>query len=181
MILSAKNFSLIKREFFSEISRKCLKITGKYSLAVCGLLCGEKQFLLILIPFYWFDQKKLFKQIQISLLAFTYSNLFTKTNFLCISVILSEIVFFGLNSEFFSELAQKCFKTSEKHSLAVCGSFWGENQFLLIFVSFYCFERKGLFTTNPNFPLDLTLFKLVEKNTLSNFFWASFRDSHIFD
>ena len=27
-------------------------------LAVCGLLCGEKQFLLIFILFYWFDQKK---------------------------------------------------------------------------------------------------------------------------
>ena len=67
--------------------------------------------------------------------------------------------FFGLTKIFFSELAQKFFKTTEKHSLAVCGSFWGENQFLLIFVPFYCFERKGLFTTNPNFPLDLTLFQ----------------------
>ena len=35
------------------------------SLAVSGSLCGEKQFLLIFIPFQWFDQKQLFKQIQI--------------------------------------------------------------------------------------------------------------------
>ena len=38
-----------------------------HSLAVCGSLCGEKQFLLIFIPIYLFDQKKLFKQIQIFL------------------------------------------------------------------------------------------------------------------
>ena len=54
-------------------------------------------------------------------------------------------------------------KQQKKHGLAVCGSFWGEKQFLLIFVQFYCFEQKGLFTTNPNFPLDLFLFKLVVK------------------
>ena len=34
---------------------------------------------------------------------------------------------------------------------------------MFIFVQFYCFEQKGLFITNPNFSLDLLLFKLVEK------------------
>ena len=34
----------------------------RHSLAVCGSFCGEKQFLLIFIPFYWFDQKQLYKQ-----------------------------------------------------------------------------------------------------------------------
>ena len=47
------------------------KITKKTaempSLAVCGSLCGEKRFLLILIPFNCFDQKELFKKIQIFL------------------------------------------------------------------------------------------------------------------
>ena len=36
-------------------------------------------------------------------------------------------------------------------------------------------------STNPNFPLDMLLFKLVEKNKLSKYFWASFWDSHIFE
>ena len=51
-----------------------------------------------------------------------------------------------------------------------------KKQFLLIFVSFYCFEQKGLFTTSTNFLLDFPLFKLVKKNKLSMYFWASFWD-----
>ena len=38
-----------------------------HSLAVIGSLLREKQFLLIFVHFYWFDQKQLFKQIQIFL------------------------------------------------------------------------------------------------------------------
>ena len=45
---------------------------------------------------------------------------------------------------------------------------------MFIFVQFYCFEQKGLFTTSPIFPLDLLLFKLIEKKELSEYFWASF-------
>ena len=63
------------------------------------------------------------------------------------------------------------------HNLGACGSLWGEKQFLFIFLQFYCFEQKVLFTTNPNFPLDLLLFKPTEENKLSKYFWASFRDS----
>ena len=36
-------------------------------------------------PFYWFDQKKVFKQIQIFLRIFPISNMVRKTNFLSIS------------------------------------------------------------------------------------------------
>ena len=32
------------------------KQSESHSLAVCVSLCGEKQFLLIFIPFYWFDE-----------------------------------------------------------------------------------------------------------------------------
>ena len=72
-------------EFFDakvlcEFSRKCLKTTEKHSLAVRGSLFGEKQFLLILVPFYWFGQKQLFKQIQIFLRIFPFSNMLRKTN-----------------------------------------------------------------------------------------------------
>ena len=61
-------------------------------------------------------------------------------------------------------------QNNREHNLAVCGSFCGEKQSAFIFVQFYCFEPIGLFTTNPNFPLDLLLFKLVEKNKLSDYF-----------
>ncbi len=46
--------------------------------------------MLIFVPFYWFVQILLFKQIQIFLLVCPFSNLLRKTKFLCISVLLFE-------------------------------------------------------------------------------------------
>ena len=69
------------------------------SLLVCGSLCGEKLFLLIFIPFYWLDQKQLFKQIQIFLRIYSISNMIRKTNFLSISVLVSEIATFMSNKK----------------------------------------------------------------------------------
>ena len=83
--------------------------------------------MLIFDPFYWFDQKLLFKEIQIFL------SLLKNNNFLSIIVLVSEIVTFISKKKVFYEFPQKCFKTAERHSLAVCGSLCGEKQFLLIF------------------------------------------------
>ena len=80
---------LTKKRIFPLISPKNLKTTEKHSLAVCCSFCGEKQFLLIFVPFYWFEQKQLFKQIQIFLRICPFSNLLRKTNSLSISVLLS--------------------------------------------------------------------------------------------
>ena len=62
----------LKRKVRNEFPQKYFKTKERYSLAVCGSLCGDKQFLLIFIPFYWFDQKQLFKQILIFLSFFLY-------------------------------------------------------------------------------------------------------------
>ena len=59
------HFYVLKRKILYEFLPKCFKTTERLSLAVCGSLCWEKQFLLIFIPFYLLDQKKLFKKIQI--------------------------------------------------------------------------------------------------------------------
>ena len=83
------------------------------------------------------EKKEIFHRIC------SFSNLLRKTNVLSISELLSEIVTFGPEREVFSELSRKWFKTTGKHSLAVCGSLWGEKQFLLIFVPFYCLYKKG--------------------------------------
>ena len=120
------------------------------------------------------NKKSCLPQIQIFIWLFSISNRFRKVIFMSISEFRSEIIIFWIKREFFSKFPPKCYKTTEKHSLAVCGSFCGEKQFLLIYLPFYCFLQKGLFTTNPNFPLDLSLFWLVEKNKLSKYFWASF-------
>ena len=89
--------------------------------------------------------KKLFKQIHIFLRIFPFSNMLRKTNLLCISDFLSEIAIFWIKRDVLCEFSRKCFKTTEKHSLAVCGSFLAEKQFLLIFVHFYWFDKKKLF------------------------------------
>ena len=125
-----------KRIFFSELAWKCFKTTGKHSLAVCGSFWGEKQFLLIFVPFYWFAKKKLFKQIQIFLLVCSFSKLLRKTNFLSISVQLSDIVIFWTKKWSFQWISPKMLQNNRKHCIAVCGSLWGENQFLLIFSPF---------------------------------------------
>ena len=59
----------------NEFPQKFFKTTEKHSLAVCGSLWGEKEFMLIFVPFYWFDQRVLFKQIQIFHRICTFSNL----------------------------------------------------------------------------------------------------------
>ena len=41
-------------------------------------------------------------------------------------MLLSEIVTFWTKNRIFYELAQKCFKITGKHNLAVCGTFDGE-------------------------------------------------------
>ena len=84
----------LKRIVLYEFLQKCFKTTERHSLAICGLLCGEKQFLLIFIRFDWFDQKNLLKQIQIFLRNYPFSNMVRKTNFLSFSVLVSEIVIF---------------------------------------------------------------------------------------
>ena len=64
------------------------------SLSVYGSLCGEKQFFLIFVPFYLFDQNQLFKQIPNFPQNIPFSNMLRKTIFLSISVLISEIVTF---------------------------------------------------------------------------------------
>ena len=77
----------------------------------------------IFVQFYCFEQKGLFTtnpNFPLNLLLF---KLVGKKKFLIISELLSEIFFFGLKREVFSEISRKSFKTTEKPSLPVCGSF----------------------------------------------------------
>ena len=49
-----------------------------------------------------------------------------KTNFLSISVLVSEIVTFMSKKKVLYEFPKKCLKTTERHSLPVCDSLYGE-------------------------------------------------------
>ena len=55
----------LKGEVFNKLAKKCFKTIGKHNLAAYDSFCGEKLFLLMFVRFYLFDQKQLFKQIQI--------------------------------------------------------------------------------------------------------------------
>ena len=57
----------LKRKVLYKFLQNCFKTTERHNLTVCCSLCGEKHFLLIFIPFLMFDQKQLYKQIQIFL------------------------------------------------------------------------------------------------------------------
>ena len=91
---------------------KMLQNNRKTSLAVCGSGCGEKQFLLIFIPFFWLDQKQLFKQIQISsgLDPFKHGKKYKLSEYFSACF---EIVTFMSKRKVLYELPQKCFKTTE--------------------------------------------------------------------
>ena len=84
----------LKRKVLYNFSKDGLKKKEMFSLAVRGLLCGEKQFLLIFICFYRFNKKKLLQQIQIFFRIFPFSIMVRKTNFPSISLLISEIVTF---------------------------------------------------------------------------------------
>ena len=127
-----------------EFPPKCFKTWERYGIALSGSLCGEKKFLLIFIPFYRFDQKKLFKQIQIFLWICPFSDMVRKTNFLSIPVFVSEIITFLTKKSIFLWISLKMLQNNRKHSLAVCGSLWWGKQFLLIFIPFYRFDQKQL-------------------------------------
>ena len=168
-----------KKKVLYEFPQKCFKTTERHSLAVCGSICGEKQFLLIFIRFYWFDQKQLFKQIQIFLRICLFSNMVKKKKNLCISVLVSEIVNFWSKNKSSLWISQKCIKTTEKHSLAVFGTLGGEKRFLLIFIPYYWFEQKELFKQIHIF-LRICPFQHGEKNKLSEYCSARFWDSQFY-
>ena len=133
-----------ERKVLYEFLQKCFKTTERHNLVVCASLCGKKHFFVNIYPLSLVWSKQLFKQIQIFLRIFQFSKMVRKTNYLSISVIVFEIVTFVSKKKNFLWISKKIFKTTERHSLAVCGSLCGEKQFLLIFIPFYWFDQKKL-------------------------------------
>ena len=73
------------------------------------------------------------------------SNKVKKTYFPNISMLVAVIVNFMFKKKILYEFPPKCFKTTERHSLAGCGSLCGETFFLLIFIPFFGLIKKQLF------------------------------------
>ena len=145
VLVSAIVTFLTKKSRSLWIFQNCFKTTERHSLTVCGSIWEEKLFLLIFIPFYWFNQNQSCKQIQIFLWICPFSNMVRKTNFLSISVLVSAIVTLMSKKKTSLRFPPKCFKTTERHSLAVCVPLCVEKQFLLIFIPIYWVDKKKLF------------------------------------
>ena len=131
------------------------------------------------IPFYWFDQKSCLNKSKFSSGFSPFQTWYEKTNFLNISVIVTESITFISKKKNFYEFLQKCFKTTDRHSLAVCGSICRENRFLLIFILF-----TGLFKNNclnkSKFSVRIFAFQIWKENKLSEYISGRFGDSHFY-
>ena len=131
------------------IAPKVLKKTERHSLEVCGTLFGEKQFLLIFIPFYWFDQKKCLNKSKFYSGFSPFKHGKKNNLFEYFSAGYWDSQFY-IQKEKFSMNPPKMLQNNRKHSLAVCGSLCGEKRFLLMFIPFNWFDQKKLFKQIQN-------------------------------
>ena len=121
----------------------------------------ENSFWLYLSRFTGLTKNICFHQIKIFLRICTISNLW-KNNFLSNCKFLFEMSFID-PKENFCQFQQKCFKTPEKLSLTVCGSFCGGKPFLVIFILFHCLTKNGCFHQIKNFLRTCPFSKLLIK------------------
>ena len=95
------------------------------------------------------------------------SNMIRKTNFLSISVILSEIANFMSKKKCSLTISPKMLQKTERHGLEVCGSLCGEKQFLLIFYP-YTGLIKNSCLNKSRYSSGFASFKHCKKKT----FWV---------
>ena len=135
----------------------------KDSLAVYVKISEEKQFLLIFVPFYWFDQKNLFKQIQIFLRICPFSNMVRKKKFLSISVLVSEIITFLTKKISSLWTSPKMLQNNRKAQFSCMWLNLGRKTVYVNFCPFLLVWSKTVVYTNPNFSQDLPLPNMVKK------------------
>ena len=112
-------------------------------LSSIWLTLGEKQFLLIFIPFTSLIKNGCLNKSKFSSVFAPFKH-GKKKKFLSISVLVSEMSLLCLKRKVLYEFHPKCFKTTKRHSLVVFSSLVGEKHFLLIF-SLYFWWRKKVF------------------------------------
>ena len=116
--MSKKNSSL-------SISPKLLQNNREAYFSNMWLTLWRKKGFVSIYPLLLIWSKKIFKQIQIFLRIYPFSNMVRKRKSLSISVLVSEIVILCLEIKVLYEFLQKCLKTTERHSLEVCGLLCG--------------------------------------------------------
>ena len=152
-----------------NFSKKCFKQQKSIDLLYVAQF-GEKKFLLIFVPFYLFDQIHLFKQSKFHRIC-PFSNVLKKTLPEYFSAPFRQSLFW-LKREDTREFLRKCFKTTERHRLAVRGSLWGEKKVFINICPFYWFYQKKLFKLRQIF-IRIYLFQTcLLKQTFWVFQWS---------
>ena len=130
VLISAIFFFWLKRKVLCEFLHKCFKTTEKHSLAVLDSICGRKTvFVNIchhLLLVWWktvvYTNPNFPQDLPLS-------NMVIKKKFWVFQCCFLQLSLLCLKRKVLYEFPQKCFKTTERHSLAVCGSVGGENRF----------------------------------------------------
>ena len=141
------------------------------------LTLGRKSFFVNICPLLLGSSKELFKQIQIFLKIWPFSNMLRKTNFLSISVHVSH---FWTKKRSSLWISPKCIKTTLIHNLAVCGSLSGEERFCYYLSDFTGFIKKCCLNKSK-FSSGFTIFKHVKGNKVCEYFCSPFWDSHFLE
>ena len=118
-------------------------------------------------PFYLFDQKHLFKLIQIFLRIYPFSNLLKK-KFLSISVLVS-----GLKIEVHCAFPRKPFKTTEKTQFSCMSLTLGRKTFFINISPILLVCSKS-WLNKSKFSSGFVLFKHVKKNIVTEYLSAPF-------
>ena len=154
-----------KKKSSQWICPKMLQNNRKAYFGSMWLTFGEKQFLLIFIPFYRFYWKQLLKQIQNFLRIFRFSNMVTKTNFLSISVLVSEIATFMSKKKSSLWISPKMHQNKIKAQFSsIWHNLW-RNFFFLIFIFYYIFFQKKLVKQIQIFHRIFPFSNMVKKQT----------------
>ena len=155
------------------INPKMLQTTERHSLAVCGSLCGEKQFLLIFIPFYWCDKKPLFKQIQILLRICLFKHGKKNKLYEYFSVRFWDSHFYVQKEKFSMNFHQNASKQQKGIVLHYVAHFVEKNIFVNIYPLLLVIKKSCL--NKSKFSSVFAPFKQGKKNIISEYFSACFR------
>ena len=168
----------LKRKVLYEFPQKFFKTTERNNLAIYDSLCREKQFLLIFIPLTDLIKNSCLNKSKFFSGFFHFKH--GKKNKLSeYFIAVSEIATFLTKKRSSLWIPQKFFKTTERYSLAVCGSLCGEKQFFLNLTHFTGFFEYNC-SNKSKFSSGFAPFKYAKKNKLSEYFTARFLDSHFY-
>ena len=140
VLVSAIVTFMSKKKSFLWISPKMLQNNRKPLIRSMWLTLWRKTVFVNIYPLllvWWKTVVKTYPNFPQDL---PLSNIVRKTSFLSILVLVSEIVTFLSKEKILYEYPPKCFKTTERNSLAVCGLICGEKKFLLNIYSFNWFD-----------------------------------------